>query len=285
MKQVIERLYSASSMLNDDGQYAFYGRVGGCIITGNEDGIKHCAMNVLYSLQHVGFTIPPQADAGWIGEAGPGPSYLDKGSGGPENDFTNRNTTFMTYNLLHRPSSSRMRVAYRHTATSAPCGTPECTRTRRTPAHPIRSTARSIDEDFAGYREVWIWSCDTSRSSAPCRRPAASPRPPQSRPRAASVDRPAQPHREVARRRVVRARSSRRAFDATGDLVLARAQVVLPAMSGLLDDAARLSNSESRPRQVSIGASTDAVLGRLIHGIGQRYDGLNVSTHSVAVGR
>ncbi len=101
MKQVIERLYSASSMLNDDGQYAFYGRVGGCIITGNEDGIKHCAMNVLYSLQHVGFTIPPQADAGWIGEAGPGPSYLDDGSGGPENDFTNRNTTFMTYNLLH----------------------------------------------------------------------------------------------------------------------------------------------------------------------------------------
>ena len=45
--------------------------------------------------------IPPQADAGWIGEAGPGPSYLDAGSGGPENDFTNRNTTFMTYNLLH----------------------------------------------------------------------------------------------------------------------------------------------------------------------------------------
>ncbi len=46
-------------------------------------------------------TIPPQADAGWIGEAGPGPSYLDPGSGGPENDFTQRNTTFMTWNLLH----------------------------------------------------------------------------------------------------------------------------------------------------------------------------------------
>ena len=38
---------------------------------------------------------------GWIGEAGPGPSYLDPGSGGPENDFTNRNTTFMTWNLMH----------------------------------------------------------------------------------------------------------------------------------------------------------------------------------------
>jgi multimeric flavodoxin WrbA len=101
MKKVIERLYACSSLLNDKGQYAYYGRVGGCLITGNEDGAKHCAMNVLYSLQHLGCTIPPQADAGWVGAAGPGPSYLDEGSGGPENDFTNRNTTFMTWNLLH----------------------------------------------------------------------------------------------------------------------------------------------------------------------------------------
>ncbi|MEU7138299.1 flavodoxin family protein [Nocardia sp. NPDC046473] len=100
-KQVIERLYANSSILNDRGQYAYYGRVGGCLITGNEDGVKHCAMNILYSLQHLGYTIPPQADAGWIGEVGPGPSYLDPDSGGPANDFTNRNTTFMTWNLLH----------------------------------------------------------------------------------------------------------------------------------------------------------------------------------------
>jgi multimeric flavodoxin WrbA len=99
--QIIERLYGNSHLLNDAGQWAYYGRVGGCLVTGNEDGIKHCAMNILYSLQHLGYTIPPQADAGWIGEAGPGPSYLDEGSGGPENDFTNRNTTFMTWNLLH----------------------------------------------------------------------------------------------------------------------------------------------------------------------------------------
>ena len=99
--QLIERLYSTSGDLNTQGQYAYYGRVGGCLITGNEDGAKHCAMNILYSLQHLGYVIPPQADAGWLGEAGPGPSYLDPGSGGPENDFTNRNTTFMTWNLMH----------------------------------------------------------------------------------------------------------------------------------------------------------------------------------------
>jgi multimeric flavodoxin WrbA len=99
--KVIERLYGNSHLLNDAGQWAYYGRVGGCIITGNEDGAKHCAMNILYSLQHLGYAIPPQADSGWLGEAGPGPSYLDPGSGGPENDFTNRNTTFLTWNLLH----------------------------------------------------------------------------------------------------------------------------------------------------------------------------------------
>ncbi len=99
--QVIERLYGNSHLLNDAGQWAYYGRVAGCIITGNEDGAKHCAMNILYSLQHLGYVIPPQADSGWLGEAGPGPSYLDPGSGGPENDFTNRNTTFLTWNLLH----------------------------------------------------------------------------------------------------------------------------------------------------------------------------------------
>ena len=99
--QVIERLYATSGDLNEHGQYSYYGGVAGCLITGNEDGAKHCSMNILYSLQHLGYAIPPQADAGWLGEAGPGPSYLDEGSGGPENDFTNRNTTFMTWNLLH----------------------------------------------------------------------------------------------------------------------------------------------------------------------------------------
>jgi multimeric flavodoxin WrbA len=99
--RVVERLYGNSAELNGAGQYAYYGRTGGVIVTGNEDGAKHCAMNLLYSLQHLGFVIPPQSDAAWVGEAGPGPSYADEGSGGPENEFTHRNVTFMTWNLLH----------------------------------------------------------------------------------------------------------------------------------------------------------------------------------------
>lgn len=109
---VIERMYAYSGDRNDKGQYLYYGKTGGCIITGNEDGIKHCAMDLLYALQHIGYTIPPQADCGWIGEAGPGPSYGDMewdgkplGDGktpmGYDNDFTNRNATFMAWNLMH----------------------------------------------------------------------------------------------------------------------------------------------------------------------------------------
>ena len=104
-QQIIEKLYAHSSDTNNKGQYVFYGKVGGTLITGNEDGIKHCAMGILYALQHVGFTIPPQADAGWIGEAGPGPSFGDERDDGSragfDNDFTRRNTTFMTWNLMH----------------------------------------------------------------------------------------------------------------------------------------------------------------------------------------
>ncbi|MEM5585452.1 hypothetical protein WNZ15_23550 [Roseibium sp. AS2] len=101
----IEKLYAHSGQTNDKGQYLFFGKVGGCIVTGNEDGIKHVGMGVLYSMQHVGYSIPPQADAGWVGEAGPGASYGDARDDGTragfDNTFTQRNTTFMAFNLMH----------------------------------------------------------------------------------------------------------------------------------------------------------------------------------------
>jgi multimeric flavodoxin WrbA len=112
---VIERMYAYSGDRNDKDQYLYYGKTAGCVITGNEDGIKHCAMDILYAMQHIGYTVPPQADCGWIGEAGPGPSYGDTewdgqpiGDGkspiGFDNDFTNRNATFMAWNLMHMAS-------------------------------------------------------------------------------------------------------------------------------------------------------------------------------------
>jgi multimeric flavodoxin WrbA len=102
---LIERLYAMSAELNEKGQSVYYNKVGGCVVTGNEDGIKHTAMTIGYALSHLGFTLPPQADCGWIGEAGPGPSYGDERPDGSrvgfDNEFTQRNTTIMTWNLMH----------------------------------------------------------------------------------------------------------------------------------------------------------------------------------------
>lgn len=103
---VVERLYAYSAETNDKGQYLYYGKVAGCVVTGNEDGVKAVAAESLYALQHIGFTIPPQADCGWIGEIGPGPSYGDVVGGsdtpvGYDSEFTNRNATIMAWNLMH----------------------------------------------------------------------------------------------------------------------------------------------------------------------------------------
>ncbi|MBD1379559.1 flavodoxin family protein [Metabacillus arenae] len=97
-KLVLERLYAASSETNEKGQSIYYNKVGGAIVTGNEDGGKAASRPILYSLQHIGFTVPPNADVYWVGDAGPGPSYIE---GGQDNDFTIGNTKTMSYNLIH----------------------------------------------------------------------------------------------------------------------------------------------------------------------------------------
>ena len=56
----VERMYASSGETNDKGQYLYYGKTAGCIVTGNEDS-----------------------------------------------DFTNRNCTFMTWNLMHTAAMLR----------------------------------------------------------------------------------------------------------------------------------------------------------------------------------
>lgn len=96
--QAIERLYGSSAVTNDKGQAVFYNKVGGAVVTGNEDGAKHSASEILYSLSHIGFTVPPNVDAYWVGEAGPGDSYMDAGR---DNDFTKSTIERLAYNTYH----------------------------------------------------------------------------------------------------------------------------------------------------------------------------------------
>jgi len=100
-KKLIERFDSKSDELNHKGQSICYGKVAGCIATGNEDGPENSSPIVLYALQHIGYTIPPQADTAWLGEVVAGPSYMDEETDAANYEFTNKNTTITTYNLLH----------------------------------------------------------------------------------------------------------------------------------------------------------------------------------------
>ena len=69
---------------------------------------------------------------GWERRA-PGPLTYDVGSGRPENDFTNRNTTFMTWNLMHLARMLRLRAGLLRTVISAP-NLARASRARRLPA-------------------------------------------------------------------------------------------------------------------------------------------------------
>ncbi|CAG9621250.1 8-demethyl-8-aminoriboflavin-5'-phosphate synthase [Sutcliffiella rhizosphaerae] len=98
-KMVMERLDGGSGLTNEKGQSIYYNKAGGVVITGNEDGAKNAASSILYGLSHIGFTIPPNVDTYWVGEAGPGPSYIE--AEGWKNDFTMDHAKMMAYNLTH----------------------------------------------------------------------------------------------------------------------------------------------------------------------------------------
>ncbi|AQQ55065.1 flavodoxin family protein [Planococcus lenghuensis] len=97
--KAIERIYAGSSDTNDKGQYIYYNKVAGAIVTGNEDGAKDSAKSILYGLGHMGFTIPPNVDTYWVGQAGPGPSFIE--AEGQKNSFTMQHAKIMAYNLIH----------------------------------------------------------------------------------------------------------------------------------------------------------------------------------------
>ncbi len=74
-------------------------KVGGVIVTGNEDGAHSAAETTLFNFCHFGCTIPPSSDCYWVGDAGPGLSYLE--AGGDKHMYTNKTARFMAHNLVH----------------------------------------------------------------------------------------------------------------------------------------------------------------------------------------
>jgi multimeric flavodoxin WrbA len=97
---VIERL-DGTYMEGDEttGQFPLYNKVAGTIVTGNEDGAHDAAATTLFNLSHLGCTIPPNADCYWVGEAGPGDSYID--AGGDRHLYTNKTARYLAHNLTY----------------------------------------------------------------------------------------------------------------------------------------------------------------------------------------
>ena len=96
---VIERLDGTYEQRDPStGQFPLYGKVAGAIVTGNEDGAHDCCATTLFNLTHLGCTIPPNVDCYWVGDAGPGPSYIE--AGGDRHLYTNRTARYMAHNLV-----------------------------------------------------------------------------------------------------------------------------------------------------------------------------------------
>jgi multimeric flavodoxin WrbA len=98
-QMVIERLDGTYNDTNEVGQYPCYNKVAGVVVTGNEDGAHAAAETTLFNMSHLGFTVPPNSDTYWVGDAGPGPSYIE--AGGAESAYTQKTSNWMAHNVVH----------------------------------------------------------------------------------------------------------------------------------------------------------------------------------------
>ena len=69
------------------------------VVTGNEDGAHDAAATTLFNLSHLGCTVPPNADCYWVGDAGPGPSYIE--AGGDRHLYTNKTARYLAHNVVY----------------------------------------------------------------------------------------------------------------------------------------------------------------------------------------
>jgi multimeric flavodoxin WrbA len=99
-QMVVERLDGTYNSTNEVGQYPLYNTVGGVVVTGNEDGAHDAAGNTLFNLVHLGCTIPPNADCYWVGNSGPGPSFIEA-DGWNQSAYTRKTAGWMDHNLVH----------------------------------------------------------------------------------------------------------------------------------------------------------------------------------------
>src|SRR5215510_10432896 len=70
MQRVIERLDALDEEYSATGRSAIAGKVAGIVITGSEDGALSVMGSIMMVLTWMGFTLPPECAAYWVGEVG-----------------------------------------------------------------------------------------------------------------------------------------------------------------------------------------------------------------------
>lgn len=93
MQRVIERLDAFDEEYIKEGRSAFYNKLAGIIITGSEDGALSTMGTMMMVLTWMGFTLPPECAAYWVGEVGQDPK-TDR-----ERRLKNKATPHMAENL------------------------------------------------------------------------------------------------------------------------------------------------------------------------------------------
>jgi multimeric flavodoxin WrbA len=74
MQRAIERLDALDEEYHASGRSALYNKVAGIVITGSEDGALQTMGSIMMVLTWMGFTLPPECAAYWVGEVGFPPS-------------------------------------------------------------------------------------------------------------------------------------------------------------------------------------------------------------------
>ena len=103
VQQIFERLddvfYNEDLQDKKTGQFFAYNKVAGALVTGNEDGAHEVARHILWGMQEIGFTIPPNANSYWVGMAGGSADYGD--GEGDKHYYTNKNNLYMVHNTVY----------------------------------------------------------------------------------------------------------------------------------------------------------------------------------------
>lgn len=99
MQRVIERLDALDEEYHSSGRSALYNKVAGIIITGSEDGALHTMGTIMMVLTWMGFTLPPECAAYWVGEVGFPPA--DDRAKRLKNQATKNMSANMARNLVY----------------------------------------------------------------------------------------------------------------------------------------------------------------------------------------